>query len=387
MAASTDMSKPAPTPSPTIGQLRKAIPDHCFQPSTLRSSLHVVFDLSLCAALGFLAFTYIPSVESTLLRYALWAAYGWAQGIVCVGIWILAHECGHGALFANRFVCDVVGWALHSMLMVPYFSWKFSHARHHRYTNHMEKDTAFVPSRTGEEGIFSNVKELIEHAEDAPIYTAVELLAHQLLGWPAYMFFYASGGEKSAPRGLSKSFMARSHYDFTSTIFSAKEQGFILLSDIGLALTLGALYVLSKYVGLTNVMLLYGVPYLWVNNWLVAITYLHHTHESTLHFEADSWTFTEGALNTVDRPYGFIGKYLFHGIIDCHVVHHLFTRIPFYHAEEATEAIKPVLGERYIVDDTPFYTALWKTMRSCRVVEASQERLGALTWSKRVKVE
>jgi fatty acid desaturase len=57
----------------------------------------------------------------------------------------------------------------------------------------------------------------------------------------------------------------------------------------------------------------------------VAITYLHHTHPSTVHFEADSWTFTEGALNTVDRPYGFIGKHLFHGIIDCHVVHHLFT--------------------------------------------------------------
>lgn len=358
MATPADMSKPTPTPSPTIGQLRKAIPDHCFKPSTLRSCFHIALDLSLCFTLGFLAFTYIPSIESDPLRYALWATYGWAQGLVCVGIWILAHECGHGALFANRVVCDVIGWALHSMLMVPYFSWKFSHARHHRYTNHMEKDTAFVPSRTGEQGVFSDVKNLLEHAEDAPLYTAVELLAHQLLGWPAYMFFYASGGEKSAPRGLSKSMLARSHYDFTSTVFSAKEQGFVLLSDIGLALTLGALYVLSKYVGVQNVLLLYGVPYLWVNNWLgmleilffsysdfpgkskanlrwtsrftnfhstVAITYLHHTHESTLHFEADTWTFTEGALNTVDRPYGFVGKYLFHGIIDCHVVHHLFT--------------------------------------------------------------
>lgn len=57
------------------------------------------------------------------------------------------------------------------------------------------------------------------------------------------------------------------------------------------------------------------------------------------------------------------------------------SRIPFYHAEEATEAIKPVLGSRYIVDDTPFYTALWQTMRSCRAVEASKERLGVLSWA------
>jgi fatty acid desaturase len=132
------------TETPTIGQLRKAIPDHCFQPSTLRSSFHVVFDLTLCLSLAVAAFTCIPLVETTIWRWALWATYGYAQGLICTGIWILAHECGHGALFSNKLVCDVVGWALHSMLMVPYFSWKYSHARHHRYTNHMEKDTAFV---------------------------------------------------------------------------------------------------------------------------------------------------------------------------------------------------------------------------------------------------
>lgn len=338
------MPKPT-TPAPTLGQIRKAIPDHCFQPSTLRSGSHIVFDLALSGTLGYLAYTYIPGVQSTLLRYALWATYGYVQGLVGTGIWILAHECGHGALFANRVVCDVLGWMMHSMLLVPYFSWKFSHARHHRYTNHMEKDTAFVPSRTNEASMISRALGLLEHMEDAPLYTVVELLAHQLLGWPAYMFFYASGGEKSAPRGLPKSMFARSHYDPTSKVFTAREQLFVLLSDIGLCLTLSALYVLSRYVGVQNVLLLYVVPYLWVNNWLgmlsipiedpreheltenlpVAITYLHHTHESTLHFEADSWTFTEGALNTVDRPYGFVGKYLFHGIIDCHVVHHLFT--------------------------------------------------------------
>ena len=57
----------------------------------------------------------------------------------------------------------------------------------------------------------------------------------------------------------------------------------------------------------------------------VAITYLHHTHEEVHHFDADSWTFVKGALATVDRDFGFIGKHLFHNIIDHHVVHHLFT--------------------------------------------------------------
>ena len=40
---------------------------------------------------------------------------------------------------------DFVGWVIHSFLIVPYFSWKPTHTRHHRYTGHIEKGTVFVP--------------------------------------------------------------------------------------------------------------------------------------------------------------------------------------------------------------------------------------------------
>lgn len=29
-------------------------------------------------------------------------------------------------------------------------------------------------------------------------------------------------------------------------------------------------------------------------------------------------------MSTVDREFGFIGRHIFHGIIEYHVVHHLF---------------------------------------------------------------
>jgi len=60
------------------------------------------------------------------------------------------------------------------------------------------------------------------------------------------------------------------------------------------------------------------------NSSSVAITYLHHTHPEVHHFDAENWTFVKGALATVDRDFGWIGRHLFHGIIDTHVVHHLF---------------------------------------------------------------
>jgi omega-6 fatty acid desaturase (delta-12 desaturase) len=70
----------------------------------------------------------------------------------------------------------------------------------------------------------------------------------------------------------------------------------------------------------------------------------------------------------VDRDFGFIGRHFFHNIIDYHVVHHLFSRIPFYHAEEATKAIIPVLGQRYHRDERPFLKTLVETYTTCEYV-------------------
>jgi omega-6 fatty acid desaturase (delta-12 desaturase) len=50
------------------------------------------------------------------------------------GLWVLAHECGHGAFSPSRTFNNVVGWVLHSALLVPYFSWQLSHSKHHKAT-------------------------------------------------------------------------------------------------------------------------------------------------------------------------------------------------------------------------------------------------------------
>ena len=74
----------------------------------------------------------------------------------------------------------------------------------------------------------------------------------------------------------------------------------------------------------------------------VAITYLQHTDPSLPHYTEEEWNFVRGASATIDREFGFIGRHLLHGIIETHVLHHYVSSIPFYNADEATEAIKPV---------------------------------------------
>lgn len=112
----------------------------------------------------------------------------------------------------------------------------------------------------------------------------------------------------------------------------------------------------------------------------VAITYLQHTDPSLPHYTPESWTYTRGAAATIDREFGFIGRQLFHGIIETHVLHHYVSTIPFYNADEATDAIKKVMGRHYRSDikDGPigFIKSMYSSFRSCNWVEPNEGATG-----------
>ncbi len=84
------------------------------------------------------------------------------------------------------------------------------------------------------------------------------------------------------------------------------------------------------------------------------------------------WSWLRGALCTVDRSFGPVLDHCFHHISDTHVCHHLFSKIPFYHAQEATEAIKKVIGQYYLKDDTPIARALWRSFTTCQFIDENE---------------
>ncbi|KAF2679827.1 hypothetical protein K458DRAFT_393387 [Lentithecium fluviatile CBS 122367] len=119
----------------------------------------------------------------------------------------------------------------------------------------------------------------------------------------------------------------------------------ILLLDLGVGVIGAILWYTIQTYSWQITLLLYFQPYMWVNHWIVAITYLHHTHPDVPKYENEAWTFIKGVTATIDREIGFGGKVFMHKIAEDRVKHHIFTRMPFHYGEEVTNAIKPWLGD------------------------------------------
>jgi omega-6 fatty acid desaturase (delta-12 desaturase) len=318
----------------------------------MKSFSYVVHDLVIVSALLYLALVFIPALPSAL-QLAVWPLYWIAQGCVLTGLWVIAHECGHHAFSDYQLLDDIVGLVLHSSLLVPYFSWKYSHRRHHSNTGSLERDEVFVPKKK------EALPSYTPYVYSNPVGRLVHIVVQLTLGWPLYLAFNASG--RPYPRFAC-------HYDPYGPIYNDRERAQIFISDVGVVTVSFALFKLAAAFGFWWVVRIYAVPLLIVNAWLVLITYLQHTHPALPHYDSSEWDWLRGALATMDRDYGVLNK-IFHNITDTHVAHHLFSTMPHYHAMEATKAIKPILGDYYQFDPTPVAKATWREAKECIYVE------------------
>ena len=351
-----DYAKRVPYEKPpfSLSQIKKAIPPHCFQRSVIRSFSYVFYDLTIAFCLYYVATNYFHKL-STPLTFLAWPIYWAIQGCILTGVWVIAHECGHHAFSDYQWLDDTVGLILHSALVVPYFSWKYSHRRHHSNTGSLERDEVFVPKKKSSIAWYSKYL-------NNPLGRILTLTITLTLGWPLYLAFNVSG------RPYDR---FACHYDPHGPIYTDRERVQIYISDAGVLAVCYGLFRLVMAKGLAWVVCVYGVPLLVVNAFLVLITYLQHTHPALPHYDSSEWDWLRGALATVDRDYGILNK-VFHNITDTHVAHHLFSTMPHYHAMEATKAIKPILGEYYRFDGTPFYKAMWREASECIYVEPDQ---------------
>ncbi|KAI9063527.1 hypothetical protein FKP32DRAFT_1611689 [Trametes sanguinea] len=389
-------------PDLSIKELLSAIPAHCFERSALRSSLYILLDVVVIASACQLAYLLeglltpggpfnLPDVLYPFARFSVWALYSFIAGLFGFGLWIIGHECGHYAFSESKMVNDVVGFIIHSALGVPFFSWRFSHARHHAGTGHVSRDEVFVPRTRSELGLppldpakedlggasvsEEVMKELWEAIGDSPISAAYYSFVYLVWGWPAYLLTNV-GGQKRYPQDTH-------HFNPSATIFRPDQRTQVVISNIGILMWMGAILASISHWGFFNVLTTYLVPYLWVNHWLILVTFLQHTDPMLPHYRASEYTFPRGALSTLDRSLlgdlgsvmGWLGAVATHGISETHVVHHVCSRIPHYHAWEATDALRKRLAQEGIkLEGRPGgWAEMYRVFRECKFIEDEGE--------------
>ena len=353
---------------PSKSTIRDIVPNKCYTPNTLISIGYLIRTLIIqiiVIALG----TLIP-LELSMIP--IWILYSILSGTTAMGFWVLAHECGHGAFSKNRKLQTSIGYVLHSLLLVPYFSWQRSHAVHHRFTNHVSEGETHVPLVIGGNGI----TELPDGEKDMEIsknmgkikYGIMQLVLHLIFGWPAYLLAGKTGGPSY---GMTNHFWPRAPFSrkLWPSIWAKK----VWLSDIGIVFVLLMLIELINKFGFNSLLGMYIGPLIVVNIWLVLYTWLHHTDSDVPHLGGSDFSYMRGAFLSIDRPYGKILDFLHHSIGSTHVIHHISPEVPHYRAKEATRAIRKAFPKVYLYSPTPIHRALWHIATNCIAVKREED--------------
>jgi len=351
-----------PANLPTRAEVRAAIPDECFERRTGRAFGHLALSITLVTGLAGAAAAWLPM---SWVWLPVWVAYAVACGTAATGLWVIAHECGHGAFSPHQRLQDSVGFVLHSALLVPYFSWQRSHSVHHARTNHLDEGETHVPSRAARPRPPEGESRLRDGRRTSG--TMLVIGRTLLFGWPAYLLVGVTGSDR---RGRSNHFWPIR--PFESELFPPRWRRRVWASAAGVAVVVGLLAAAAIKYGIVAVLALYVGPYLVVNAWLVGYTWLQHTDVDIPHFAEEEWSWLLGAFQTVDRPYGRAIDAVHHRIGSTHVAHHIDHRIPHYNAVRATAAIQDAFPEWYRYDPTPVALALWRVGRECESVEPGE---------------
>ncbi|KAJ7596808.1 delta-12 fatty acid desaturase [Mycena floridula] len=365
---------PFVAPKITLAEVHAAIPEHLRRRDTLKSSAYVARDIFVCflayrfgiAIDGWVAAQPLPTSTAIVLRWTLWTFYCFWQSFVFAAFFVMGHEAGHGSLSSHNWFNHVVGFPLHTVILVPYYAWRSTHSAHHRSTNSIEREETYVPNTRSDLKLPSESSARPEDYddifEDIPLHSLIRVLSMVFLGWYAYLFANA-GGSARYPLGTN-------HFSPYSPLFRPNQRKSIAISTIGLVFMSALLYLWAARIGTVAFIKLYLIPYILANGWLVAFTYLQHSDPSIPHYRGKEWTFLRGALSTVDRPFfGWIGRFFFHNICHDHIAHHMFSYIPFYNQPQVTEILKEILKDDYNYDSTNSFRAMYRSFNECKFIE------------------
>ncbi|ESO11545.1 hypothetical protein HELRODRAFT_71572 [Helobdella robusta] len=310
---------------PSVIEIKRVIPSHCFVPSTCRSLLYALKDVVQILFAWVLLWYLLPLTNWIALKVLMIFVYWGIQGTFFMGLFVMGHDCGHGSFSKYRLLNDVVGTISHAFLFVPYYQWKLTHQNHHKFTGNMDKDEVFYPARASQKPSINSVLPGFGYG----------------IGWFTYLFI------GYFPRRVS-------HFNLFDEMFRGHEVACTLsLLTYGMNGTLCYWFYLSY--GFKILFVFYLAPLFIYGSYMVIVTFLHHSEVNIPWYADQNWNYVKGQLSTIDRNYGLV-----HHAIHCigtHQMHHMFTKIPHYHLEEATRHFRSAFPELVKSCDEPILSS------------------------------
>jgi omega-6 fatty acid desaturase (delta-12 desaturase) len=328
------------SPDPVDGR-RRAFAEAASEKVALRAILAAHQAPVLRRSLGQLATTFLPFFAVIAAMYLLRGVSVWltlalslpAAGLV-VRIFIIQHDCGHGAFFRNRTANEWLGRFCGLITLTPYANWRRHHSNHHAVWNNLDR-------RNSGADIYSTCLTVAEYRTLTPLgrwwHRAVRhpLVAQVLL--PPLVFVLLH------------------RVPFDTPLAWRREWASVLLTDLGIVGVVTALILLLG----TGPVVLVQLPTISIaaicGVWIFSV---QHCFEQSLWAREDEWNVAGASL--LGTSYLKLPGILrwFSSNIGYHHMHHLMPRVPNYRLADCHHACAAVAAR-----PVPPIT-LWQALRA-----------------------
>ena len=273
------------------------------QPSHGRSLLEIAITLGPFAALWALAWG------------AYYCGFWWLSLLIAVPaagflvrLFMIQHDCGHGAFFHHRLANDLVGRVIGVLTLTPYGFWRRTHAVHHANSGNLDR----------------------RGLGDVDTLTVREYLALSFWGRFCYRFYR----HPIVMFGLGPAYLFVLRQRLPVGLFREGWQPWLSTMATNFAIAL-VFAVLIWFVGVGPFLLIHLPIALIAASIGVWLFYVQHQFDPTFWARDSEWTLHEAALygsSYYDLP-GILRW--FTANIGVHHVHHLCSRIPYYRLPKA----------------------------------------------------
>lgn len=278
----------------------KELAQYCV-PNPLRS----VFELVI-TGIGFVGL-WVAAWASLSISYWLTLAICIPAAGFLVRLFLIQHDCGHGALFRNRVLNDWVGRVLGIFSFTPYYVWRRSHALHHGRSGNLDKRG------------FGDIDTLTLREYEA--LPRLQRFGYRLYRHPLVLFAF----------GPAYNFLLRNRLPFE--FMDAGKRYWISAMGTNIAIAL-VITVLIALIGPGPFFLVHLPILLLAASIGVWLFFVQHQFEDTYWAKDDEWALQDASFfGSSHYQLPLVLRWMTANI-GVHHVHHLNSRIPYYRLQQ-----------------------------------------------------